>query len=968
MFFSNCFTKMLLDSKRGKLLLFGLLFHLVYLWSIFDIYFVSPLVHGMHPIISNKIPHAKRLFLIVGDGQRADKTFGSQIDPETGESVYLAPFLRSIVLNNGTYGLSHTRMPTESRPGHVAMIAGFYEDVSAVTKGWKENPVDFDSVFNRSTHTYSFGSPDILPMFAHGAPKGKIDTWMYGHEFEDFTQSSIDLDKFVFDNLYSLFDNSTSDASLNSQIRQDGNVFFLHLLGTDTSGHGYRPYSSEYYDNIRYTDSEIEKLVPKVHEFFGDEDSVFIFTADHGMSDFGSHGDGHPNNTRTPLICWGKGCNKPKEINSNPFLLDPFEKHDMSNWEFDHIQRNDVNQADIAPLMSYLIGLEYPVNSVGELPLAFIDHPMESKVKGLYLNSLALLQQYIVKEDEVKSHEFNFKPFNKFQEKSITQFQNDILKSIENNDNPVEKIEEFSEAILQGLDYLQKYNWLMLRTIVTLGFIGWIIYSFILFLQLFVLPSDKQQENSSIFIHLIASPICLAISALFYYQDSPLNYYLYLIFPTFFWGEIFALRGDLFSGFKLFFNGLSNFSIFTLFLFIIGFFESIAIGFTNRQIFSIMFIILAFYPFILFKFQSNLLISTSWFFNCLLLSIFPIQDPVKTESFNLVVSSGLLMVMIGFIGYSMLKPFMSKITSSIISLQITFILISIYSLSKSIISLSNRNGLPRDAQIINWSMLILSLILPSILHIKFLNRDYRVRFLITFLTLSPTFLILTISFESMFYILFSSLIFQWILIEDFNISKNQYVKLIRVTLIGFFNLQISFFGTGNVSSISSFSLDSVYRLLPIFDPFPMGALLMIKLIIPYILLSVGLGLLNLKLGLKKYSVTTLVICICDLLSLWFFYQVKTEGSWLMIGVSISNYILAIFGSLFIGIVEVGSGVVLNGVEIEGKSHDLKNALEKLKFDDKECKEIEKMIKEESMDDSGIASRVRKRNPRPTIIN
>lgn len=128
---SSISLQMIIEIKSFILLI--VVSHVILFYSIFDVYFTSPINHGMSAHRSTRAPRAKRLVLFVADGLRADKFF--QI------STNNTPYLNSIMQQRlSLSGVSHTRVPTESRPGHVAIISGFYEDISAVTRGWKENP------------------------------------------------------------------------------------------------------------------------------------------------------------------------------------------------------------------------------------------------------------------------------------------------------------------------------------------------------------------------------------------------------------------------------------------------------------------------------------------------------------------------------------------------------------------------------------------------------------------------------------------------------------------------------------------------------------------------------------------------------------------------------------------------------------------------------------------------------------
>ena len=156
------------------------------------------------------------------------------------------------------------------------------------------------------------------------------------------------LDTWVFDHFSDLLEKSRTNKTLYEMLHKDKIVFFLHLLGLDTNGHAHRPYSEQYLNNIGIVDDGMRKVQNLIEEFYeNDGKTAYVFASDHGMSNRGSHGDGDPQNTETPLIAWGAGIKNADSANPTG--------HDEKSisWKLDSVQRNDIAQADLAPLMVF---------------------------------------------------------------------------------------------------------------------------------------------------------------------------------------------------------------------------------------------------------------------------------------------------------------------------------------------------------------------------------------------------------------------------------------------------------------------------------------------------------------------------------------------------------------------------------------------------------------------------------------
>jgi phosphatidylinositol glycan class N len=427
------------------------------------------------------------------------------------------------------------------------------------------------------------------------------------------------------------------------------------LLGLDTNGHAHRPYSKQYLNNIRVVDNILKKVESWIHDFYKDELTAFVFTSDHGMSNRGSHGDGDPQNTETPLIAWGAGISAPDTQNPTGH-----DRRSIDEWKLGTFQRNDVNQADIAPLMSTLIGVPFPMNSVGVLPIEFLRNTEKYKAEASKLNALGLLQQYLIKQDLKERTEFVFRPFRPLEHVDALLEEIDQLIEKAEYKTAERKSQKLMELTVEGLRYYQTYDWLLLRTIVTLGYLGWIAYSSLFIVKTYALGVEPTQGVDGSGYSLIIG-IFAATAYLLFLKESMISYYAYLFFPVYFWVKVWVQRKFIVQLFTTFEWKRQKSSIYNALGYVMTL-ELLVLSYFYREILTVCLLAMGFlWPGTLdsdFVKRHHVLLR-NWKMLCLITSIFTLLPVELEENAYLILLGSLLVICSALVGIAILPKYVN---------------------------------------------------------------------------------------------------------------------------------------------------------------------------------------------------------------------------------------------------------------------------------------------------------------------
>ncbi|KAK2166593.1 hypothetical protein LSH36_37g01016 [Paralvinella palmiformis] len=511
------------------------------------------------------------------------------------------------------------------------------------------------------------------------------------------------------------------------------------------------------------------------------------------------------------------------------------------------------------------------------------------------------------------------------------KFQESILESV-----------ELIGLALEGLSYYHNYDKLFLGISICLGFIGWIIYIFTVLIHQHtnIIQRHSQLEKlrqsfwtSEKGLRMVFGMFGISVMALLYAQSLPLNYYFYCLTPVILWHKV-AQRHQILKDVYYYVvdSGYTRTAIILALTGLAGL-ELIVWSFSYRELLSVGLVAMAAWSFI--AEQTEKLIKRGWVISLLSLAVFPLLPVVGREpNYYLVYFGGVLALCCAL--YVCLREETAIFSSStykrqktrmLAAFQLLLVLLSVMILYNTQSNISEQRGLPLLNQILSWFILILSFIVPLFSSTVLYQRLFSIA-----LSFIPLYILLSTAHEVMFFLNLCFVMFFWLRMENTvrekKIAKVEYLDFrvsqrlgevprklllsdLRCAYFFIFFLFTAFFGTGNIASINSFDPSSVLCFLTVFNPFVMGALMMWKILVPFMLVTCMFNAVHLCVNVPTQSLFLLVLLMSDVMALNFFFLVRDYGSWLEIGTSISHYVIVMAAIIFLNVLLTVSRVFTN---------------------------------------------------------
>jgi len=200
--------------------------------------------------------------------------------------------------------------------------------------------------------------------------------------------------------------------------------------------------------------------------------------------------------------------------------------------------------------------------------------------------------------------------------------------------------------------------------------------------------------------------------------------------------------------------------------------------------------------------------------------------------------------------------------------------------------------------LMTWIVTIISLFPFPFFRISYKNNILLKLFLFIF----PFYILLTRSYEGLFLIIFYDYLQLWIKMKyretpekpgengEDNANKNKF-NLIDI-FIYMSLIYTSAFSTGNVASLSGFTLSSVFRFISKYWPKLITTLIILKILIPSIFVTLAHFEICKQYKYSRIDSLFMMIALCEIMNIKFFLEIRDFGSWFEIGMSIAFFVIS----------------------------------------------------------------------------